>query len=120
MAISVDQSTDNKKYVSNVSNMRNRIKNISVNGVTAITNREFLPLWMRTPQLGSLNELGFVLALPLIYTKPGYSETIKQNLVNSQFDFKSIDYEIDRYIIENTKDNENEQFILFGNYQYNI
>jgi hypothetical protein len=94
--------------------MRDRIKeagNIS---------KDFLPLWMRTGQNGSLTELGYVLAIPLVYTKPGYSEIIAANILNNGFDFKTLDYEIDRYIIDSTAGNSTEQYLLFANYQFNV
>lgn len=119
-AISMDQTHDNKKYLSNINTMRNRIRNISYNDSRAITNRDFLPLWMRTPQGSNLNELGYVLAVPIVYTKPGQSLKIKQNIENSNFDFKKINFDIDRYEIDNTKDVTQEQYILFANYQFNV
>lgn len=119
-AITLDQSHDNVRYLSNISIMRNRIKNIQTENGRATTNRDFLPLWMRSPQDGDLNELGYVLALPIAYTKPGAGQTIKENIINTGFDFKNLKFEIDRYIIDSTKDNNNEQYILFANYQFNV
>lgn len=113
-AIKIDQSTDRVKYISNISNMRKRIKGVG------ITNDEFLPLWMRTAQEGSLTELGFVLALPLAYTKPGYSSNVRDKLINASYDFKKLDFEIDRYIVDRTVEINREQFVLFANYSYNI
>jgi len=113
-AIKASQSTESKRYISNIDTMRDRIKeagNIS---------KDFLPLWMRTGQNGSLTELGYVLAIPLVYTKPGYSEIIAANILNNGFDFKTLDYEIDRYIIDSTAGNSTEQYLLFANYQFNV
>ena len=113
-AIKASQSTESKRYISNIDTMRDRIKeagNIS---------KDFLPLWMRTGQNGSLTELGYVLAIPLVYTKPGYSEIIAANILNNGFDFKTLDYEIDRYIIDSTTGNSTEQYLLFANYQFNV
>jgi hypothetical protein len=118
--ITLDQDSDNVRYLSNISNMRQQIKNTVVDDRRAVTDQEFLPLWMRTPQIGSSNELGYVLALPIVYTKPGESQKIKENIENFNFDFKDLDFEIDRYIIDNTKDINREQYILFANYQFNI
>jgi hypothetical protein len=119
-AITTDQNSDNTKYLSNINTMRQQIKNTSSNNTRAISNREFLPLWMRTPQEGSLNELDYVLALPIVYTKPGQSQTIKENIENSKFNFNELNFDIDRYIIDNTKDVNMEQYILFANYRFNI
>jgi hypothetical protein len=119
-AITLDQDTDNVRYLSNIDTMRQQIKNIENDNRRAVSNREFLPLWMRTAQEGSLNELDYVLALPIAYTKPGQSQTVKENIENSNFNFKELNFDIDRYIIDNTKDVNREQYILFANYQFNI
>ncbi len=113
-AIQASQSTDSRKYISNIDNMRKNIK------ATGASSRDFLPLWMRTPQGSSLADLDYVFAIPLVYTIPGESETIRQNIENSGFDFNQIDYYIDRYIIDATTGNSQEQYILFANYQYNV
>jgi hypothetical protein len=113
-AIKSSQQNDVKKYISNIDNMRANIKE------TGESSRDFLPLWMRTAQNGSLSEIDYVLALPLVYTKPGYSSTIKNNITNSGFDFSLLNFEVDRYIIDATTGNSTEQYILFANYQFNV
>ena len=110
----MSQSTDVKKYISNIDNMRDNISE------TGSSSRDFLPLWMRTPQNGSLAELDYVLAIPIVYTIPGKSEEVKTKLERSGFDFKNIDYDIDRYIIDNTTGLSQEQYIFFANYQFNV
>ena len=113
-AIKSSQQNDVKKYISNIDNMRANIKE------TGESSRDFLPLWMRTAQEGSLSELDYVLALPLVYTKPGFSSIIKNNIVNSGFDFSLLNFEVDRYIVDSTTGNSTEQYILFANYQFNV
>ena len=113
-AVIGSQTTDNKRFISNITNMRKRIKAIGVN------EREFLPLWMRTSQEDNIEEIDYVAAMPLCYCKPGTSQLIKENIVNNGFDFKKINYEIDRYIVDRTENSDDEQFILFANYQFNV
>ena len=113
-ALKVSQNKDNLRYISNISNMRQRISEIGAN------ERQYLPLWMRTSQGSNIEEIDYVSALPLCYCKPGTSELVKENIINSAFDFRQIDYEIDRYIIDSTSDNQAEQFILFSNYKFNV
>lgn len=107
-------SKDDTRYISNISNMRDQIKSIGE------TDKEFLPLWMRTAQENEASELGFILAIPICYCKAGTGDQIMLNLKNRNFDFSQIDLEIDRYIIDSTTDVSVDQFILFANYQYNI
>lgn len=113
-AIKSSQRANVKKWLSNIDNMRDNIKD------TGKGSRDFLPLWMRTAQNGSLSELDYVLAIPLVYCKAGESETIRQNIENANFDFKQINYDVDRYIIDSTTGNSNEQYIVFANYPFNV
>lgn len=117
-AVKVSQSNDVIRYISNIDNMRDNIKAIGE------TSRDFLPLWMRTAQADSLTELGYVLALPLVYTKPGFGETVRKSVLEyfqvHNFNFSMIDYEIDRYIVDTTTGRSAEEYILFANYQFNV
>jgi len=94
--------------------MRQRIRDLG------ITERDFLPLWMRTTQQGGIQEIGYTLAIPLCYCKPNTSNDIALNIKNSGYDFKMLNLEIDRYVIDSTKGISGEQYIAFGNYAYNI
>ena len=85
--------------------MRDRIRNIGRN------LRGFYPLWMRTAQVTGQGELGFVLAVPLCYCKPGNADQLILNINNSGFDFKNLNVEIERYNIDSTNGNSNEQYI---------
>jgi len=89
-----------------------------------ITDNSFLPLWMRTQQEVGAPSEEYVFALPLAYCKPGTGNFVKDNIDNyinsTNFNFNQIDYEIDRYIIDSTLNNSNEQYILFSNYKYNV
>jgi hypothetical protein len=113
-AIKISETDENVKYISNVTNMRLEISKVGD------TDSNFLPLWMRTPQENAIEELGFVTAVPLCYCKPGTGDDILLNIKNSNFDFTNIDFTIDRYIIDSTKGNSNEQYILFANYDFNV
>jgi len=85
-----------------------------------MTERNYLPLWMRSFQDDTRQELGFVLALPLCYCLPGYAEEIALNIKNSKFDFKNLDFTVDRYIIDSVTPNLGEQnygdkYLVFKN-----
>ena len=113
-AISIDGSQDQTRYISNISHMRDAIRDIGV------TEGNYLPLWMRTAQTGSVNQLGFVNAVPLVYCKPGTSAIIKNTLEFNEIDFTQYNFDIDRYVIDSTIGNSDEQYLLFANYQHNI
>lgn len=112
-AIKVSAGTDNIRYISNIDNMRDNIELIGKN------ERNYLPLWMRSPQEG-FQELDYVSAIPICFVKADESENIINNIKNSEFDFKQFHIDIDRYIVRRTEDYENEQYILFANYAYNV
>ena len=112
--ITVDGSLDSFKYISNVSNMRDNIKAV---GTTEIS---YLPLWMRTSQIGSVNILGYTKAIPLCYCKPGKSADVLQALQKAKIKFNQFNFDIDRYVIDQTQGNSNEQYILFHNYMVNV
>ena len=80
-------------FPNSIKNMRDRIQNIGER------DREFLPLWMRSIQEIATYELGFTKALVICYAKPGRADTIISRINANGFDFKSIDFVADRYII---------------------
>lgn len=116
--VNIDQPTYSFGYISNIKNMRNRIKTIGA------SSGDFLPLWMRTQQDVLSQQTTFVPAIPICYTLPGYSKLIVENINNAvnsgAFDFKLINYEIDRYIVDRVLGKSGEQQIVFANYKYNI
>ena len=112
-AIKVSQSKDNLRYISNIENMRDNIKNIGKN------ERNYLPLWMRSSQ-ESFQELDYVSAIPICYCKPGTADDILLNIKNTKFKFNQIHFDIDRYIVERTDGVNDEQYVLFANYQFNV
>jgi len=114
-AVKVSQSKDNVKYISNLQNMQDRLREVGAE------ETEFLPLWMRTLREGTdIGTLTYVPAVPLAYCKPGRSEEVLINIQNRDFDLKLIDFTADRYIIDSTEGNSNEQYIVFANYSFNV
>ena len=108
------QTQNVRRFVSNIGNMRKRIEEIGAN------EREFLPLWMRSSQETATQEIDYVTAMVLCYCKPGTSNIIKENITQSGFTFNQINYEIDRYIVDGTAEQSQEQFLLFANYKFNV
>jgi len=77
------------------------------------TERNYLPLWMRTPQTRSGVEQGFTKAIPLCYCLPGEADYIILNIKNSKFDFTTIDLTIDRAIIDSVTGEYGDKYIAF-------
>ena len=85
------------------------------------TERNFLPLWMRTPQTFSGIEQGFTKGVVLCYCRPqkagdlyNPAERIINNIKNLGIDFKSIDFTVDRIIIDSVEGQASDKYIAFG------
>lgn len=90
----VSDSDHQRIFPNSIKNMRKRIQGVGD------SDREFLPLWMRSIQDQASYETGYVKSLPLCYCKPGSSENVLARIKASGFDFKTIDFVADRYIID--------------------
>lgn len=102
-----------QKYISNISSLRDDIRTLGE------TESDFLPLWMRTAQTGA-NALGYTLAFPLCFCKPGTSQIIERAIRLSNFDVREFEMDVDRFVIDSTKDLDQAQFIVFANYEFNL
>jgi hypothetical protein len=72
-----------------------------------------LPSWMRTIQTSFGAPLGYVKAIPLCYTLPGYSETIIKRINLSGFDFKLLSFTADRLLFASTLDHPDTKYLIF-------
>lgn len=106
-AFKVSDSDHQRIFPNSIKNMRNRIKRVGNN------DREFLPLWMRSIQDKATYETGYVKAIVLCYTKPGKSAEIVARIKASGFDFKSIDFTADRYIIDIINGEIEDKYLAF-------
>ena len=96
-------------FPNSISNWRYRIKR------SGETERNYLPLWMRSIQPGTKQELDFRLAVPLCYCKVGKANDIILNIKFSDFDFSILDYTIDRYIIDSVQGSTQDKYLVFKN-----
>lgn len=90
----VSDSDHQRVFPNSFKNMRSNIKSIGER------DREFLPQWMRSIQSNAPVETGYVKSLVLCYTRPGFADTVMSRIKFSNFDFKSIDFTADRYLID--------------------
>ena len=97
------------KHPASIALWRKRIRSLG------LKERNYLPLWMRTVQEGEVQELDYVKAVPLCYCKPGMADDIILNIKNRNFDFKQIDFVIDRYIIDSVTGYSADKYIAFKN-----
>ena len=104
----VSDSNKSTVFGNSTTNIR---KNIASLGDT---ERNFLPLWMRTPQTFSGIAQGFQKAVVLCYVKPGYADRIINNIKNLGIDFKTIDFTVDRVIIDSVQGETGDKYIAFA------
>jgi hypothetical protein len=94
-------------FPNSIKNMRRRIRGVGER------DREFLPLWMRSIQADSFVETGYMKALILCYLQPGKSEGVISRIKSSGFDFKSIDFTADRYVIDILDGEIEDKYLVF-------
>lgn len=109
----VSNSNPGTYFPNSISNWRDRLKSVGE------TERNYLPLWMRSIQPGGNQELGFQLAVPLCYCKVGHGDGVLNNINNAlktkAFDFKLLDYTADRYIIDAVEGQASDKYLVFKN-----
>jgi hypothetical protein len=84
-------------YPNAVANMRARMKSLGHK------EWDYLPTWMKTTQSDDLAPLGFVMAVPICYCKPGTSALVKKRIEDKALKFKNIAFTIDRYVVSTSK-----------------
>jgi hypothetical protein len=103
------------KLPSSISLWRYRIKNMT----NTQSERNYLPLWMRSIQPEQTQEINFVPAVPLCYCKPGGADeiilNIKNYIKNNPFNFNLLDYTVDRYIIDSVEGEYTDKYLVFRN-----
>ena len=112
--ITIDQLVRRFLYPNSVSNMQQRLRELIPAGDSTIINinEKFIPLWMSSTQTTG-TALGYTKAVPIAYAKPGFGATILENIQNSGFDFKNINFEVDRLTIDSVEGEAGDKYIVF-------
>ena len=100
-------------YPNSMSNMRASLERVKVEGETVRLDEYLRPRFMNTIQPGTGSPLGFILAVPLCYALPGKGDTITKRIKLADFDFKDINFEIDRLVVDDTVGNTGAKYLLF-------
>jgi hypothetical protein len=80
------------------------------------TDEYTVPTWMRTVQSTySTLPAGFVKAIPLCYTLPGMSSLIVTRIKSANFDFKQLNFTVDRLVVSSTTDYSDNKYLMFPN-----
>jgi len=89
--LSADLGNITHLYPNAVANMRTRMKSLGHKEYT------YLPLWMRTQQVDTLGPIGYVMAVPICYCKPGTSARLKKRIEDKKIELKNIHFTMDGY-----------------------
>ena len=113
--ITIDQLIEKFLYPNSVTNMQKQLKELIPSGDSTLINinEEFIPLWMSSTQESSGTALGYTKAVPICYTKPGFATQILENIQDNGFDFKNIEFEVDRLIIDSVEGETGDKYIAF-------
>jgi hypothetical protein len=109
--------TQNNKlyYPTSINNMRHRLESLVIDNMSYIDVNEYnMPRFMQTPQLGNYVPPGYMKVIPICYALPGEGIRIFRKIQKSGFDFKLLDFEIDRIIVQNSLDNSTDKYLLFA------
>ena len=87
-------------YTTSVANMQGNLESIELDpDVPIMTDERLRPRYMSTLQSDGI-PLGFIKAVPICYVLPGNSAKFLSRIKSSGFDFKEIDFDTDRIIVE--------------------
>ena len=103
-------------YPDSVTNEQYALETLNISNTTQIrVDSQLRPLFMQSLQMDSGIPLGFVKAVILCYAKPGKGINIVNNINNSGFDFKALDFDVDRIVVEETSDGvAGPKYLVFG------
>lgn len=101
-------------YPSTIDNMRKRLESIVLDNLSVISvNNNHQPKFMNTAQPGEYQPLGYIKFIPICYALPGQGHKIVNRIKNTGFEFKMINFDIDRLLIESNQDYLGPQYLIF-------
>ena len=104
---------ENIYYPGSVDNMRRQLSLIPLEDDTYIEIDEYhRPRFMRTPQSGDYRPPEYMRVIPLCYALPGQGDRIISRIKLSGFDFKMLDFEVDRIIVQQSTDYNTAKYLI--------
>ena len=100
-------------YAVSLGNMQAQLESIQLSpGMTISVDDDYQPRYMTTLQSNGV-PLGFIKAVPICYVTPGNSAKFLSRIANSGFDFKQLDFDTDRIIVETTQETGQTNWLLY-------
>jgi hypothetical protein len=101
-------------YSISVENMQEQLEGIEVSAGVPISVDEYLrPRFMSTIQKDTGAPLGFIKCVPICYVLPGNSDKVLSRIKSSGFDFKNLDFDTDRIIVETPKEDTENGWLFY-------
>jgi hypothetical protein len=99
-------------YTATIDSMKNNLESIVLpdNSIISVDINQ-LPRFMST--LTYPSPLDYITVGMLCYTLPGLGTLVASKIRASKFDFKQLDFDIDRLVIENSLDNTTAKYLMF-------
>ena len=105
---------NNIYYPGSIANMRSQISKITLADNSYIDiDLDKRPLFMKTEEQENPDSIGYMPVMVLCYAKPGYGSKIISRVRLSGFDFKQLDFEVDRLCVEDENDPESTKYLIF-------
>ena len=100
-------------YPNSIDNMQYKLESITLSNNSIIGVNEYnKPKFMRTPQAGDYKPPTYIRAIPLCYALPGQGDKIISRIKLSGFDFKLLNFEVDRLIVQESTDNATAKYLI--------
>jgi hypothetical protein len=110
------ESTGITYYPSNIENQRTRLQQLTLDTGSSIGINEYnQPVYMRTAQSGDYLPPYYMSVIPICYALPGQGARIASRIRLSGFDFKLLDFEVDRLVVQKSKDSSSAKYLIFSN-----
>jgi hypothetical protein len=101
-------------YPASIENQRTRLQQLTLDDGSSIGINEYnQPVYMRTAQSGSYLPPYYMSVIPICYALPGQGTRIASRIRLSGFDFKLLDFEVNRVIVEKSKDSSSAKYLIF-------
>jgi len=106
-------SNNNTYYPASIDNMRLSLQSLVLANNSEITVDEYQsPRFMRTPQDDNYKPLNYMHIIPICYALPGNGSRIVNRIKVSGFKFNLLDFEVDRLIVQHSKDNTTAKYLM--------
>lgn len=112
IGITVDGKTATV-YPNTVNNWQYALESTPIRGNTVQIDETLRPRFMTSIQASTGAPLGFIKAVPICYALPGKGAQIVEDIKLTGFDFKLLDFEVDRIIVEQTQDQSTAKYLKF-------